>query len=305
MRRLNFLLTLLLVIVLDKGLAQGCSDAGFCTFGNLKHQESDSIRGSKIQMSFPFGLGDEEVRIFAPSLQFDHQFSSRWAIQTKVTWNHANGNLAAVSGPGDLYLAGIYAAPLPAYWKISAMLGAKAPLNNSSLGKDGMDLPMVYQSSLGTVDLITGVSFLNRNWVVSFGCQQPISGANGNHFLPDYWDSPEAAAYPASNEIVRKGDVLMRVSYAREFGTRWLLQGGVLNIYHLGEDTYTRPQSTGRIAIKGSRGLTMNVTGSAWANISPSFKVGITAGIPFVVRDIRPDGLTRSFVVSPEVQWKL
>jgi len=297
---------LVLLVGVHESWAQGCSDAGFCTFGNLKHQSTDSVRGGKVRVLLPFGLGDEDVRIFAPALQYEYQFSEKWGIQAKVTANSASGNLGTASGPGDIYLAGIYTAPISPSWRVTGMIASKLPLKKSSMEKNGMSLPMVYQSSLGTVDLITGVSFMNREWMFSLGWQQPLTGENNNHFLPAYWDSPEAEAYPPSNEFNRKGDVLVRMSYSLGISPVLLLQGGLLNIYHLGEDTFVDPASANqRMAIKGSKGLTMNVTGSAWLTVSSSVKVGVTAGIPFVVRDIRPDGLTRSFVISPELQWRL
>jgi hypothetical protein len=194
---------------------------------------------------------------------------------------------------------------MPGTWKVTGMIASKIPLNQSSLEKDGLGLPMVYQSSLGTVDLISGMSFMNRGWIISLGWQQPLSGENANEFLPADWDIQEAVAYPPSNKFNRKGDALLRFTYSRQLGTALLLQGGLLNIYHLADDTFKDPAFSNQpISIKGSKGLTMNITASAWVNVGRKLKAGITAGVPFLVRDIRPDGLTRHFVVSPELQWK-
>jgi len=87
--------------------AQGCSDAGFCTIGNLSHQRADSISNDqKISLLLPFGVGDEDV--FTPGIQYDNQLSNRWAIQAKVTTNYAEGNLGSASGLGDIFLSGTH-----------------------------------------------------------------------------------------------------------------------------------------------------------------------------------------------------
>ncbi|MGF2413571.1 MAG: hypothetical protein ACQUYJ_14665, partial [Ferruginibacter sp.] len=58
--------------------------------------------------------------------------------------------------------------------------------------------------------------------------------------------------------------------------------------------------SNSPIALNGSEGLTLNGTTALHYTINHKFSIGLLAGVPFVVRDIRPDGLTRKFVVSPE-----
>lgn len=67
----------------------------------------------------------------------------------------------------------------------------------------------------------------------------------------------------------RKGDVLLRATYSKQLNSTILLQGGILNIYHLSEDTYEEDDGImiQRLPIEGSRGLTINVTGSAWLAI--------------------------------------
>lgn len=307
MNRYILLFTPLLVIPsLIESRAQGCSDAGFCTVGSLKHQASDSVRGSSIQLVLPFGVGDEDVRVFTPGIQYDRQFSGKWALQGRVSANYASGNLGMATGAGDIYVSGIHTTTITPSWKVAWMLAAKLPLNQSTLKKEGKALPMVYQSSLGTVDVISGASLMHRNWLLSFGWQQPLSRMNGNGFLPVRWDDPDADFYPATNDFKRKGDVLFRLTYSGQVTPGVLLQGGLLNIYHLGDDTYVDENvSTGPIPIRGSKGLTLNITGSAWITISRNLTAGLVAGIPVIVRKVRPDGLTRHFVVSPELRWGL
>lgn len=309
---MKILLTTCLFIVLVcfvKDLhAQGCSDAGFCTIGNLAQQTDTNEHRNNITLQLPVGLGDEDVIIFAPAIQYDHSFNRHWSFQTKLTANYADGNLGNIAAIGDLYLSGTYIFPSKEKWNWSATFGIKLPLNQSNLKAEGLSLPMQYQSSLGTVDLISGLSAFNTNWQFSAGWQQPVSGTNGNNFLPIYWASGnkavEAAAYIPSNDFNRRGDVLLRGLYRKKLNGKFSFNTGVLAIYHLGKDTYIDGNISSRpIEIKGSDGLTLNASAAAWLKLNKKTTIGLTAAIPLVVRDLRPDGLTRSFVFSPEISW--
>ncbi|MBL7841152.1 MAG: hypothetical protein JNJ75_13500 [Cyclobacteriaceae bacterium] len=294
-----------LLMLFECGYSQGCSDAGFCSIGNLNQQKGDSVqRGQKLIFLLPAGLGDENVFVFTPAIQYENQFSQQWGIQIKLTANYANGNLGHARGPGDLFLSGTRTFINNKEWNTSLTIGTKLPLNTGNLRADGKSLPMQYQSSLGTIDLITGLSISNKHWQFAAGLQQPLSGINRNNFLPDYWNTPEAGKYPPSNDFNRKGDVLLRTVYTFSIKRRISVNAGLLGIYHLNEDTYINANiSNDPIVIKGSEGLTLNATLAASWTINAYLSVGITAGTPLVYRDVRPDGLTRSIVVSPEFRW--
>lgn len=300
------LLTLLIISICQNFLkAQGCSDAGFCTIGNLKTLNSDTAQNNqKLTLLLPIGIGDEDVLVFTPGIQYDNQLSKQWAIQVKVTANYADGDLGTTLALGDVFMAGVYSFQQKKKWTTSITLGTKLPFNQSNLKEDGKSLPMQYQSSLGTIDLITGLSITNNTWQFSAGWQQPLSGINRNNFLPAYWGTSQADQYPASNDFNRKGDVLLRLAYTLRIKSKFSFTPGLLGIYHLDEDTYIDTNvSNNAVPIKGSKGLTLNATISGYWAISNRITLGFVAGSPLVARDVRPDGLTRSIVISPELQW--
>jgi len=295
----------LLILIKENVIAQGCSDAGFCTIGNLAQQQTNDTKKQKFTLQLPAGIGDEEVFVFSPAIQYDNQVSKKWAVQAKLTANYANGNLGSAAGLGDVFLSGTYIFPNKKNdWNLSATIGSKLPLSQANLDSKGRSLPMQYQSSLGTIDLITGVALSNKKWQFAAGWQQPLSGINGNNFLPTYFNNNEAEKYIPSNDFNRKGDVLLRGLYKYSPGNRLRLNGGLLGIYHLGEDTYIDGNVSNKpIAIKGSDGLTLNASVASWYSLSKKITLGLSAALPLVIRDVRPDGLTRSFVVSPEISW--
>lgn len=308
-KKLKKIVIVLVVYLLGHSVtvqAQGCSDAGFCSIGALSQQPGLKEAKQKLSIQLPFGMGDESVMVFTPAVQYDNRLNEKWSIQAKITGNYANGNLASVAGLGDLYLAGTYVFPgKKNNWNFATTLGTKIPLSQSNLKENNRSLPMQYQSSLGTVDLITGIALSNAKWQFAAGWQQPLTGTNGNQFLPFYWSgNTDAAKYIPSNDFKRKADLLLRSLYKQKIGERFSLHGGLLGIYHTAEDSYIDANISNKpIDIKGSAGLTLNATLAAWFNVSSKLQIGIMAGAPLVVRDFRPDGLTRSFVLSPEISW--
>ena len=287
-------------------IAQGCSDAGFCTIGNLNRHSMDTSSQNKQKLTLILGngIGDENVYVFTPGIQYDYTFNSSWSVQGKITGNYADGNLGNASGLGDLFLSATYSLPQKNNWQTSFLFGTKLPLNKGDIHAANKPLPMQYQSSLGTIDLLAGITISNKKWLFSTAIQQPLTGTNGNTFLPAYWNSPEANKYSPSNDFNRKGDVLLRTSYNLFTKRKLDINVGLLGIYHLGNDTYIDGNISNKpIALSGSEGLTLNGTAAIHYQLNSKFSIGVTGGVPFVVRDVRPDGLTRKFVISPEISF--
>lgn len=295
--------TILVSIVLAQTAhAQGCSDAGFCSIANLRHtaQTEAAAPKQKLSLQLTNGIGDGSVYVFTPGIQYDNQLNKQWAIQAKLTASYANGDLGSVTGLGDLYVSAAYAPTSFGKWKTSFALGAKLPLNNSNLQANGKAYPLQYQSSLGSVDLIAGFSMASKRWQLATGWQQPLTKRNRNTFLPANWSDAAANEFAPANRFKRKGDVLLRVGYSIIPAGKFTLGAGLLGIYHLGKDSYTTASNT-ELRLQGSEGLTLNGTIVASYRTSKRLSIGLNGGVPFVVRDIRPDGLTRKFSISPEL----
>lgn len=258
---------------------------------------------SRLSIQTPLGIGDDDVFVFTPALQYDYRVNERFSLQGKLTANIASGNLGNASGPGDVFLTAIYNFSPKAQWQWQAIAGLKIPLSDAGLEADGLPLPMQYQSSLGTFDLITGVSASTSKWQFAFAWQQPLTETNQNAFLPGEWPGNAANAYPPSNKMNRKADLLLRGARQLQLGKAWSASIGLLGIYHVAEDEYLTGGGGNFAPIAGSRGLTLNVTTGFWWQAGSKVLVGITGGAPLVVRDLRPDGLTRQFVIGPEISF--
>lgn len=284
---------------------QGCSDAGFCTLGSFKHgPATEKNYKHRLSVQLPVGTGDENVFVLAPALQYELTLKNL-SFLGKLTGNYADGNLGSLAGAGDLFLTASYTFPSQK-WTWQGTAGVKIPLDPSNSSENGFPLPLQYQSSLGTFDIIAGLTATNKGWSLSAAIQQPLTKENKNGFLPEFWNGkPEAGNYPPSNRFQRRGDLLFRASKTFSTPGKWQFQAGLLNIYHLGMDRYTAVTPSQRVvAIEGSGGLTINITGGAWYQASKKLRIGISGGTPALARDVRPDGLTRQWVLSPEINWQ-
>ena len=178
------------------------------------------------------------------------------------------------------------------------MVGLKIPFDRSDITKNGIHLPMPYQTSLGTTDLVLGVNVFHKAFGATLAVQQPLKSINGNRFLPtDYPSSTLAAEYLPTNEFERKGDVLLRFSYNFKLDKKFYLRPSLLAIYHEANDRY-RDNAKATQEISKSSGLTLNANVFAGYTINKKTGIELSVGAPFVIRTARPDGLTRSFVAS-------
>lgn len=77
----------------------------------------------------------------------------------------------------------------------------------------------------------------------------------------------------------------------------------MLPIYHLTNDKFTDELNIKR-EIEGSQGLTLNGNVYFDYEFNAKSSLQLNVGMPFVVRDARPDGLTRSFIANLEYRIK-
>ncbi len=305
--RLPFYSCLLLIILLSvKVKGQGCSDAGFCSIGSLKPTvDTDTTDlSNSIAVGVAYGIGLEKTQTVTSYIEYQHKFSKSLSIQSKITGGYSNGDLGTNFGAGDLFISGNYLFPSSNKNKFSLLAGIKIPLNNSNnTNSDNLPLPLDYQSSIGTYDVIAGMKYSIKKFSFSSGVQIPFKQVNENTFFPQFYQDTLAYKYTPTNGFERKSDLLFRITYSVANSNKNLvLQPNILAIYHLGDDTYmnTFGQKT---TIENSAGLTLNAGVTLTKNLKNYHQLEFLFAAPLVVREVRPDGLTRSLVLN--VQYKI
>ena len=278
---------------------QGCSDAGFCTLESFKPflTEEGKATPNKMKIGLSWGEADYNITVFSTYLEYTRQLNEKLSLNTKITSLSQSGNEISVFGFSDLYLNANYKLAN----KLMATFGTKIPLSDGNRKYENLPLPLDYQASLGTLDLILGMSYQIFNFQIVAAWQQPLNHNRNSFFAENYPADSRLSDFQSTNNYVRSGDVLLRLSYPVSVGKKLSFTPGILPIYHLTNDKFTDLMGREQ-EIEGSQGLTLNGNLYLDYELNPANSIQLNTGMPFISRDARPDGLTRSFVVSLEYQ---
>ncbi len=292
-----FIITLL---TYSQILAQGCSDAGFCSLGDLKnHNEPDSSRKS-ISVGLNYGLGEEGTSTINSYLEYTQMLGNRFGFQSKITATYAAGFLGSNFTIGDLFATLTYKPAISGKNDLNFIGGLKIPLTDGNAkNNNNLPLPLDYQATIGTYDAIAGLNYIvDKKWEFDAAVQIPLIQQNNSTFFPELYTDPRIIKFAPTNNFKRQSDVLARLGYYIQIPHSGItLKPSLLAIYHVGDDTYLN-QSGNRTTISGSQGLTLNGTVVATKKFNSGNRFEVVFGTPFIVRQVRPDGLTRGLVVN-------
>jgi hypothetical protein len=292
----------LLALLAQLSVGQGCSDAGFCTINTLKPLVPDTskLAENQVKVGAFYGTADNSIRVYGSYLEYNRRLTENFGLDVKLTSLAQNGNEIPVFGLSDIFINANYKVRA----RLNLTLGAKIPLNNADRTRDNLPLPMDYQSSLGTFDLVLGVGYEIKKLSLVAAIQQPLTQNNNQFFASQYPENSKLRNFQSTNQFVRSSDVLLRISYPLSITKKLTLTPSLLPIYHLANDKYTDENGREK-EIDGSQGLSLN--GNLYLDYSIDDKNSLQLNLarPFVVRDARPDGLTRSFIANLEYSMRL
>jgi hypothetical protein len=313
-RNLTLPITFACLLFTSEASAQGCSDAGVCTAGPLG--DITLVGGSgkvgwdvrnEARMMFSYAIGEQRTTILQLTPELKVNLTERLRVQARIPFMNITGNLGSTSGVGDPVVTASYAIIKPDAEGLDALLGVKLNTGKAALTDDSLrSLPMPYQTSLGTKDLLMGLNYRNRHFTVGVAYQLVVADDNSNGFTHENWqDVPEAQGYFESSGLMRADDAVARIQYAFKI-SRLVIQPGLLAIYHVGPDLrqITLASTPERISVDGSQGLTLNITADARYPIGDHWSLEASFGTPVITRDVRPDGLTRSMVLNAGLAYR-
>jgi hypothetical protein len=296
----------LLVIIGFEASSQGCSDAGFCTMGAMKpdqpYNKKIDFKLRSMELSFYRGTTPVTAKIFVATADLNFGINARNSVQVKIPYLSAEGRLGSTGGISDIslcYTRNIYSTEK---FEVNLSLGGKIPTNNSDLEEDGKPLPMYYQTSLGTYDLIAGISLINRNWLIATGIQYPLN-KNENKFTWNAWvpvgdpERPYIEKHAPAYDLKRGTDVMLRIE--RNFRlSRLNFTLGLLPIYRITNDEVFSPKDNARVKPSGAKGLALSAISTLGYSFNVRSGVKFLFGHKLVQRDVNPDGLTREMVTT-------
>lgn len=291
MKKITFIVV---ILSLANSYAQGCSDAGICSVGHGFQQEEKTLK-NQIEIAPIFGVGETFISYFSPYVSYTRRVNDQFAVSSKVTFSSASGSFGTRATFGDAYLVGNYSFKEKNNKQWSTLLGLKFPFTSANLKINGYSLPMDYQASLGTFDLFLGTNFRYKKFDFNTAVQIPVININKNSYFQEFSGTTD---FPSTNLFERKSDALFRTTYTFQTkNQKFTFKPNMLFIYHLGEDSYETIFGQ-RESIKGSDGLTINGNLVSIYQMNKKNSIELSLASPFVVREVRPDGLTRGFVAS-------
>mgnify|MGYP003576170468 CR=1 FL=1 len=291
------LFALSMIMTTEAVFSQGCSDAGFCTINSFKPNAESGSHAKKNQFKIgtSLGMADHDISVWSAYVEYNRFLSNKLDFAIKAASLSQKGNGISASGLSDIYLNLNYRLSE----KFSVTAGTKLPLADGNKKENGVPLPMDYQSSLGTVDLIIGAGYQINKLQLSAALQQPLSQNDNQFRASEYPGTSPLFNFQTTNGYQRKGDVLLRASYPFDLSPQLKLTPSLLPIYHLDEDEFTDDFGN-KHKIPGSQGMTLNGTVYLDYELNANSVLQLNVGSPFFTRDTRPDGLTRSFVATLE-----
>jgi len=285
---------------------QGCSDAGFCTMGAMKPDQSYSKRTNfklrAIEVSQYRGQSTLTPIIYVSNIDFAFSVK-KTSFQVKLPYQAISGNLGKTSGIGDISLSATRSIYSTNDYDVNATIGTKIPSNNSDLKKDndefgskGSDFPMYYQTSLGSVDFIAGISLISKKWLFAAGYQNALT-ANNNDFKWSEWSEYPSEGYIKSHDratnLKRGTDVMLRVERNWRF-SNYNFSLGALPIFRITKDQIVTQGEYEKL--DRSTGLALTTLASAGYHFNVNSSIKFIFGLKLVDRDVNPDQLTRDNV---------
>jgi hypothetical protein len=206
------------------------------------------------------------------------------------------GNMPTVRGWGDTFFSFTRQLVVKDNFQLSATVGGKI---YTSMTKSDNTMPLYQQTTLGSNDLMMGVSLISKKWMLGVGYQKPLNGTL-NDFQPTNFEGSAfeniARNYTASVGLFRGDDIALRVE--RNFRlAQWNFFIGTLNLIRVTPDQ-TLDSEGKSTSVTGSTGLASNLL------VGGGYQFNIHSGIRLLVagklteRAQNPDGLSRDFVAQ-------
>ena len=275
---------------------QGCSDAGACSIGSMDHQDEEAVP-PKIKLSYEqsFGLGEKFIFISQTSLTLEHRIFKNTAYIVRVPFIFTSGNIGNTTGIGDVIVSVVQQVMQTDKSQLGFLVGTRLRTNNSGFSFAGNPLPMAYQTSLGTYDIIGGVQYIWKTWNFYMAYQHPF-GRNQNQYLNDPEITDPKKIYYESAYLKRGDDLALRLQKDFKLKKQQTLQTGIMAIYRIQKSEIIKNDKN--VVLDGTSGITLNLYLTYAKKLKGNGILYVTAAAPVIDRAYRADGLTRNFVLS-------
>lgn len=262
-----------------------CSDAGVCSVGSNSINDEDK-KIFDLSASYKFGNSgkDDEVNYHSFQIGAGYNVLEKTSLQLSIPYNLQSGPLGNVNGIGDLLVS----ITQKFYSDGKSSFNASAGLKLAT-GDDNKDnLPMPYQSGLGSNDFIFALSYTYNK--LTFGAGYQLAGKRNNNFI----------------KHKRGDDLLLRGAYSFLF-EEFSITPQILFIKRLAKssilDTTTTEETF--VDVENSDQTQVNLLVLTNYQVSNSFSLFFDFAVPFIKREVNVDGLTRAFSASVGISYSI
>lgn len=285
--KVSLILSTLFLVVnfyLSKTLAQ-CSDAGICQIGGYSMEEEDEVLFS-ISGFYKYGYSGKEDDVQFNSFQLSASYNAfkSSSIQLLVPYNFQSGPAGDVNGIGDLILSLNQNLLIDKNSSLNASIGVKM-----ATGDDNKDsLPQVYQSGLGTNDILFALSYTYNK--MSFNAGYQLSGGRNNNVT----------------RLEKGDDLLLRASYDLSFDQLSIIPQ-LLYIQPLAKSSILDTTSSQEtfVEVDKSDQPQLNFLAVLRYKFADNMSLIGDFAIPFLSQETNVDGLKRVISASIGVQFNI
>jgi len=284
----NIIFSLLILIFSGNSvlLIAQCSDAGVCSVGHIMDDNKDNILNINLGYKFGSSGKEDDVKYHSFLLGAVYNVLEKTAFQMSIPYNIQSGPLGDVKGIGDLLISVTQNFISQNNSSLDASIGAKF-----ATGEDNADnLPMAYQSSLGSNDILFTINYNYKN--IGFGVGYQLAGERNDNIT----------------KLKRGDDLLLRASY-NFLLDRLNITPQILFIKRLSESNIVNSASMAPmetyIDVENSDQAQLNLLTVIQYQIDNNYSMFADFAIPFIKREVNVDGLTRSFSASLGVQLNI
>lgn len=282
-----FALGLLISFIPFNSIKGQCSDAGICQIGGY-HNEEIKENPFNIGLSYSFGKSKklEDVSYNSVKLNFSYKILENSTIQLILPYNSQSGPLGDVSGFGDLIISWTQTFAINEESLIDLTLGGKFATGSDN--KKG--LPQIYQSGLGTTDLLLNAGYKISSFGLGVGYQ--LAGGRNKNLL----------------QLKRGDDLIFRSFYSFEFD-QFAITPQLLLVKRLSKSSVVNQFPSvvnpvfGFSEIPDSDQTQLNFLTKVNYQINSDLNISAEAAIPFLQRDVNLDGLTRTFSIGAGINY--
>lgn len=295
-------------------MGQGCSDAGFCTMGAMKpdqtYNKKVKLKLRSIEVSYYRGETTLTPVVYVANLDATVGIGENMAFQFKLPYQWVTGNFDNTAGMGDISLSLTRKFIDGEKFDISGTVGGKIPSNKADLESsgekhplsEGACLPMYYQVSLGSYDLVAGASAISSKWLFATGIQMALTANNNtfswNDWLPPVYPSESyVKKYALATKLKRGTDIMFRVERNFRF-TRYSFNVGLLSICRITHDQIIDKTTNEYYKVDGTTGWAITALAGFNYNFNINNGVKLSYGYKLTDREVNPDGLTRHQVMT-------